>query len=234
VTNIGTGSCGFEQQLEAALKAVTPSTEWTAIGYVPPRFLDTRGMRDGDAGQGDGPNAGFLRASSVLALLLLTDEEDCSVSDYSLFVSSEPRFSAVPLNLRCWTFGDDSMDVVYPIDRYVAGLRALRLRPEHLVFAAIAGIPPEVEPPLGTVTPNFDAILSHPDMEPRPNVMRTNLEPSCSTTNGIADAPVRIVRVAEALASAGAGVSLSSICTSDYGVAVGSVLQRIGARLPPL
>jgi hypothetical protein len=76
---LGTSGCGFEQQLEVALKAVTPSAAalWTREGYVPPRFISERGELSGVTGQGDRANAGFLRAGSVLAVVLVTDEEDC-------------------------------------------------------------------------------------------------------------------------------------------------------------
>ena len=236
VADVGTGGCGFEQPLEAALKAVTPAEahEWTAAGYVPPRFLGASGARDAVPGQADGPNAGFLRPSSVLAVLLLADDGDCSVTDYGLFVTTDPRFSTAPLNVRCSRYGSPEMGILYPVSRYVDGFIGLRARPENLVFSVIAGIPPGAEPPLGTVTPNFEAILADPDMEERPNPMGTDLMPSCSSSDGNAYPPVRIVRVAQGLANAGAGVSLSSICTSDFGPAVTSTVRRIAARLPPL
>ncbi|MBN8611456.1 MAG: hypothetical protein J0L92_12765 [Deltaproteobacteria bacterium] len=234
--NIGTGGCGFEQQLEASLKAVTPvnAESWTGAGYVPPLFLNGDGDVDALAGHADRDNAGFLRSSSILAVLLVTDEEDCSVSDYGLFVSTDSRFAGVPLNLRCSEFSDPEDGVVYPISRYVDGFVGLRARPEHLVFAAIAGIPPEVEPPLGVAIPDFDRILAHPDMAVRPNPEGTNLLPSCSTTNGVAYPPIRIVRVAQGLADRGAGVSLSSICSEDFQTPMRSLLAQLGARLPPL
>jgi hypothetical protein len=50
---LGINGCGFEQQLKAAAKAL----------------IDHR----------DGVNAGFLRNDSILTILFVTDEEDCSV-----------------------------------------------------------------------------------------------------------------------------------------------------------
>ncbi|HEV3485648.1 MAG TPA: hypothetical protein VG106_09590, partial [Vicinamibacterales bacterium] len=53
----GTGGCGFEQQLEAVLKALSPAspTAWTAAGYVAPTFFA------GSTGHALGANAGFVR-----------------------------------------------------------------------------------------------------------------------------------------------------------------------------
>ncbi len=225
---VGTGGCGFEQQLEAVLKAVTPSvaTTWTRPGYVPPRFLDGAGALDATTGHADGANAGFLRPDSLLAVVLVSDEEDCSIADYGLFAAADPRFASVPLNLRCNTFGDPSMGLVRPVQRYVEGFLGLRRDPGLLVFTAIAGIPPDVEPAVGA-EPDFAAILAHPYMIPRPNAMGTNLEPSCSTVSGVAYPPVRIVQTAEGLAAAGATVSLSSICSSDFGGAFDGLLRRL-------
>jgi hypothetical protein len=230
---LGTSGCGFEQQLEVALKAVTPSAAalWTREGYVPPRFISERGELSGVTGQGDRANAGFLRAGSVLAVVLVTDEEDCSTSNYALFDVDEERFSGVSLNLRCNTFGDGASSVLYPTDRYVDGLLGLRARPELLVFSAITGIPPHTE--ANASRGDFSAVLADPNMVPRVNSMGTNLEPSCSTTDGVAFPPVRIVETAAGLVSAGAHVSLSSICSSSFEPAIDAIGVQIAAALRP-
>jgi hypothetical protein len=238
VANIGTGGCGFEQQLEASLKALTPisAQPWTRAGYSPPRFVSADGIPDSIGGNADGPNAGFLRPNSALAVVLVTDEEDCSVRDYGLFVTGDPRFMSVPLNLRCNTFGDPTMGIVFPVQRYVDGFLGLRRDPNLLIFSGIVGIPPETEPAPGA-TPDFAAILANPNMIPRPNAMGTNLEPSCSTVNGVAYPPIRIVQTAAGLSAAGAAVALSSICSNDFGPAIDGIIAKIadalrGACLP--
>jgi hypothetical protein len=168
VANIGTGGCGFEQQLEASLKALTPvsASAWTRPGYTPPRFVSADGIPDSTAGQADGPNMGFLRPNSALAVVLVTDEEDCSVRDYGLFVSGDPRFMSVPLNLRCNTFGDPAMGLIHPIDRYVNGFLGLRSDPGLLIFSGIIGIPPETESL--AQAGNYSGILMNANMIPRP------------------------------------------------------------------
>ncbi len=239
VANIGTGGCGFEQQLESPLKALTPINPqaWTAPGYTPPRFVDSSGIPNNAVGNGENPrNAGFLRENSALAIVLVTDEEDCSVQDYSLFVQADPRFSGVPLNLRCNTFGDPGMGYVYPVERYVAGFLGLRRDPGLLIFSGIVGIPPETE--AAAQAGDFTAILSNPNMIPRVDAAGTNLEPSCSAgADGAAYPPIRIVQTAAGLASQGAAVSLSSICSSSFQPAIDGIIAKIadalrGACLP--
>ncbi|MBX7191482.1 MAG: hypothetical protein K1X94_05470 [Sandaracinaceae bacterium] len=227
VASVGTGGCGFEQQLEASLKAVTPTSAaaWTAAGYVPPRFVSVEGVPDEIAGQGDAANAGFLRPDSILAISFLTDEEDCSVRDYGLFVTGDPRFMSIPLNLRCNTFGDPAMGYVHAVDRYVSGFLGLRRNPADLVFSAVVGIPPETE--ADAAAGDFAAILSHPNMLPRVNAMGTNLEPSCVSSNGVAYPPIRFVQVAAGLHEAGAHVSLSSICAGSYQPAIDGIVTRL-------
>jgi hypothetical protein len=86
VAAMGTGGCGFEQQLEA----VSPSapTVHTVPGSVPPVFAL------GTLSHGDRQNAGFVRPGSALAIVLLTDEEDCSARDPGIFDQAARRTAA--------------------------------------------------------------------------------------------------------------------------------------------
>ena len=82
ISALGTEGCGFEQQLESVLKALWPKVD--PMPEVPGKnritFLgDPNGF--GQDGQGDGANAGFLRndrGRSLIAVILVSDEEDCS------------------------------------------------------------------------------------------------------------------------------------------------------------
>lgn len=232
VAGVGTGGCGFEQQLESPLKALTPlhATAWTRHGYVPPRFVSADGVVDGVPGNGDAPgNVGFLRPHSALAVVMLTDEDDCSVLDYGLYHTSDPRFASVPLNVRCFRFGAPEMHVVHPVDRYVSGFLGLRADPSLLVFSAIVGIPPAAE--AAAAAGDYAAVLSHPSMTPTIDATGNNLRPACVTADGTAYPPVRIVETAAGLASAGVGVSLSSICTSTFESAIDGLLDEIAGAL---
>jgi hypothetical protein len=228
--SLGNDGCGFEQQLEAALKAVSLAPQadgrspvsWTAPGYRPPVFF---GSTFGHAGAG-GLNDGFLRPTSVLAMVVVTDEDDCSVTDPTIFDRTDPRFASVDLNLRCHTF----VDALYPVQRYVDGLLGLRVWPELLVFTAITGAPEEaVADGL-----SYDALLALDEMTERIDpVLHNQLLPSCTAPagRGVAFPPRRIVQVARGLEAAGAGTSIESICNTSFHRAFDRILQRTGQAL---
>jgi hypothetical protein len=94
-------------------------------------------LADGRAPIGDGANAGFLRDGSLLAVLFVTDEDDCSASESSLFDQSDARYASVPnLNMRCVGFRDTAL---FDVPTLVESLTGLRPQPQDLVVAAIAG-----------------------------------------------------------------------------------------------
>jgi hypothetical protein len=219
----GTGGCGFEQPLEAVLKAIAPRTPqpWTAEGYMPIHFL-------GDTfGHGSDANADLFRDESILLVLLLTDEEDCSTTDPGLFDPDNSMYDAVDLNLRCHEFSE----VPHPIARYVDGLRAMRRDPRQLVYAAITGIPVDATP--GTTAAEHEAILDHPAMtEEVDPTMPTRLRPSCNEPGrGVAFPPRRIVSVARELAGTGAGTAVHSICQADFTPAFRQITRVVGERV---
>jgi len=226
IVNLGTEGCGFEQPLESPLKALTPANPeiWTAEGYAPPRFYDAEtGLPNRLTGHGTGANAGFLRPNSVLTIVLVTDEEDCSVLNYEIF-SGAGRFMGIPPNIRCNQFAEDA-DIVYPVARYVNGFVGLRRSPELLVFSAIVGIPPATE--AAASANDFASVLSHPDMQPVVDESGTLLNPSCMTASGTAYPPVRIVQTAAALHAMGANVSVTSICTASFSRAFDTLINRV-------
>jgi hypothetical protein len=136
---LGTDGCGFEQPLEAARRALSDQPA----------------------------NAGFLRDDALLAVVLLTDEDDCSTSDATMFTGApdDPVGSELgPLSsFRCFDFGvrcresgrdpgprtdcqprDDS-PYLFPVGGYVSFLRGLKPDPSDVLVAAIAGDPEPVE-----------------------------------------------------------------------------------------
>ncbi len=219
---LGTGGCGFEQPLEAILKALTPSTQ-PATGAFDGSFAM------GTPGHGDGVNAGFARVGSVLAIVALTDEDDCSASDPELFDPASARYP-VDLNLRCFEY---EADALHPVARYVDGLLARTTNPRRLVFAAIAGVPEDLAPPPG-VRADYDAILADPRMSVRIDpALPTRTLPSCSE-RGYPQAypPARIVRLAAELDARGAHATVQSLCRLDFAQAIDAVLAEIADSLP--
>ncbi len=239
VANMGTGGCGFEQQLEAILKALSPTAAqpWTRSDFVPvgtpgaPSGLDRPFFRMTN-GHGNTENDGFARENSVLAVIPLTDEEDCSAKDPELFNTMSATYTA-QLNLRCFSHAEAAL---HPVGRYVEGLLQLRAREQLLIYAPIVGIPPDLAPAPGD-RPDWDRLVGNTDVrDPRmvemvDPAMPTQLVPSCNTARGIAFPPIRIVRVAQQLQERGAGVTVQSICQESYANALREIIVQIRSAL---
>jgi hypothetical protein len=108
------------------------------------------------------PNAGFVRDEALLAIVMITDEEDGSVRDcryaesgtpctsaLSVFDRASPDWSSSDLNLRFYMYNPGSaQDPTWALDRYIDPTRPARgftsLKPGHperVIFSAIAGVP---------------------------------------------------------------------------------------------
>jgi hypothetical protein len=244
IAALGTDGCGFEQQLEAGLKALWPSRD-DSITFLPAP------SGEGTRGHGDDENAGFLRPNqrqdtSLIAVVLVTDEDDCSSRNTShlrppqyLDPSNEgdALLMRQGLNVRCQLNPDN----LYDSSRYVDGLRALRPNSEGLiVFAVIAGVPAELVTPETLTAVDFadtdereafyTALLADPAMQPRIDTLGTPDEQddraaaSCDTVNGLAYPPVRLVETARAF---GRDAVVQSICQDDFGPAIDAILAAI-------
>ncbi len=223
---IGTSGCGFEQPLEAALKALLPQGVEDTLGLGP--YLT-------GTGHGDAENLGFLRPDSILVVVLLTDEDDCSANTPTLFDAS--AFGGeTTLNVRCFL----NPDALHSVRRYVRGLSWLRRDdPRRLVFAAIVGLPPGLGSTAAGPT-DWDRIVCTParaeagscDPRLRPEVVDgprgRELRPSCDTPTGLAFPPNRIMRTAELLEAAGHQAVVGSICV-ELGAPMDVLLRRLAA-----
>jgi hypothetical protein len=248
VAMLGTDGCGFEQQLETSLKALWPSSD---------RRVEFVGDGAGGklVGHGDGDNAGFLRTDpiaglSLLAIVLVTDEEDCSVIDPLVLAPAavlnlgdplEARLAAQGLNTRCAL----NPELLYKTSRYVEGFRALRGRPDLVIFAAIVGVPPETVDEAVLAGTKFGdtasretfyrSILDHPAMQATVNDNGTpadplddQINPSCLGTASKAYPPRRIVEVARGFGPNGI---VQSICQSDFTPAVNAIIDLISTKI---
>jgi hypothetical protein len=218
--------CGFEQQLESIL-----------------------------ASDVNGANAGFNREDALLAVILITDEDDCSSTtplvfdvearDESLNDLQGPFTSMDELqfNLRCY----EHRNSLQAIERYVNGIAALKSDPSQIVFAAITGIPED--PALdrtnfATDSEQYEAILVDDDMVerlpegPDGDQQGTQLVPACTATDGSGSAAPgrRIIETMKGLADANSGVGtvVQSICQADYAPALNAIVDRIAAALRQL
>jgi hypothetical protein len=217
VASVGHMGCGLEQQMEAGLLAVSPSapTPYTAPTWVAPVFPDGR------VGQAEMANHGFLRDGSILAVLFLSDEDDCSARDSALFDANDPRFAATELNTRCVVYPDELM----PVDEFVRGLVGVRAHPSDIVIGAIAGIPQNV------ATDDLGALLANPAMTVMIDPARpSSVVPACNSTHGSATPARRFVETMQGVAGAGGHVVLESICDSDFSSFGASLAHTLARR----
>jgi hypothetical protein len=203
IAKLGTTGCGFEQPLEAMRRALNGS---------------------------NAENGGFLRDDAVLAVLLISDEDDCSVEDTAMF-DSDPALDNIgsalgPLGShRCFEFGvscdpdtprvagartnctprDDSQ-FMYDVGAYATFLENLKPVGGRTFFSAFAGVGPVS---VGLV-----------DGEPR-------LDPSCTSGAGDAVAGVRI----SALAGLMNMPPVQSICNPDLSGPLVNFGQNVSAKM---
>jgi hypothetical protein len=245
IATLGIDGCGFEQQLESVLKAVWPGDD-PSVTFV----TDTAGFGMlGNAGPGF-PNGDFIRNSanegpSLIALILVTDEEDCSSRRMDHFV---PNASPNGLNTRCYFEGLRGAESnLFQVDRYIQLFKMLRPGQENLViFAGIVGVPQrlttqEVLDGYDFDMPGqnelyLDMILGADEMTEMVNDMGTpdvleddGMRPSCDRgDNAKAYPPRRIVEVAKGFGQNGV---IQSICQEDFAPAINAIIDVIAKQL---
>lgn len=135
IAQLGTSGCGFEQPLESLRKAL-----------------------DGSNPQ----NAGFLRDDALLAIVFITDEDDCSAYDTAMFDNTNDPTSTLGArsSFRCFEFGvtcdvgnprtlgprevctprEDSPYMVN-VDDYIGFIKSLKAYESQILIAGILGNP---------------------------------------------------------------------------------------------
>lgn len=151
LARVGAGGCGFEQHLAAMRRSLANPA-----------------------------NAGFLRPEANLAVVILADEDDCSVLDPALF-GPESGMLGPLLSFRCFEFGvvcdPDSprtpgdkrgcsprkgSSLVESVEPFVAALLAIKHDPRQVMVAGVVGNPTPVSaelvaPPGGSPIPALAA-----------------------------------------------------------------------------
>jgi hypothetical protein len=212
IAPLGAVGCGFEHQLQSVRAALDPD-------LMPPE------------------NRGFLRDEAVLAIVLLTDEDDCSApDDTTLFDPGQERVSD-PLgpvsSYRCNEFGhlcngqrpprtpaSDLVDCtsaedgrLIRISELVEFFKTLKANSNDVMVAAVAGPPTPysvVVEPLPGGGANSPAV--------------PQVAPSCESANGNAAPAVRIQEFVNAFGNNG---TFLSICADDFT----PVMTRIGEEV---
>jgi hypothetical protein len=211
LTQQGTAGCGWEQQLQSAAVALgREDQQW------------------------------FLVPSHVLAVLIVTDEEDCSMLDAPGLFATDEFQDATRLNIACWADSDQESYLFTPeyfYERYTSA----KGEADAVVFAAITGVPSAEEDPEGAAAceGRGDAIGGCLDQEGMQRVPYENnssgsaiwlFEPACTRTDVmIAEPGVRYVELASGLF--GAQGYVSSICNPDWTPAMTDIAELIGERI---
>ncbi len=219
---VGVRGCPFEQPLESMWNALAPSTGKGELFT----FINE------ERGNGDRTNAGFLRPNAALAVVILTDEDDCSITDagkglFSLTPQAEAEYGQI--NLRCGYHSNDRK-LQRVLTRYRDGL--LGLKPGHadrVVFTTIAGMP------LDAPTRSIDSLLSDPvmtfgeqlDAEGRATGMPKS---ACVSSKGdIAYPARRLLETAQMFPNA----VVASICSDDYAAVIDATVNKIAPLMGP-
>jgi hypothetical protein len=264
IASVGTGGCGFEQQLEAPLKALWPSVYLDSAGKPlnpnPISFLSTEpagSLGHGDVPAAEGGNAGFLRTDpneglSLIAIVVVTDEEDCSVKTTEHLkppgqLPNSSPYKEQDVNLRCYY----NKQFLYDLrERYFQGFRALRPGNEQLVvFAAIVGVPVDLVDEASLLDTDFsdrtardayyERILNDERMQERIDPATNsgsgtgNLLPSCRRVDAAGNEstaypPRRMVELAQLF---GANGRVQSICQDDFSPAMDAIVNMMAHRI---
>jgi hypothetical protein len=260
---------GFTGEPPVACSAVTPPEGTLYLNFPEPGFIEADFVSDIECltGQADGcgfeqqleailesdrnaANGGFNREGALLAIIMITDEDDCSTMDprvFDIVITPGNPFQGpfttggeLQPNLRCWQHSE----ALQSVQRYVDEVAKLKSDSSQIVFAAITGIPQDNaldRENFDTDEDRYAAILAHPDMvERKPegaagDSQATQLVPACDAADGSGSAAPgrRIVETMQGLAegSTGVGTVVESICADDYAPAINTIVDRVAAAL---
>jgi hypothetical protein len=153
----GIDGCGYESPLETMMQALNPLAPWNCGSPDDPMACPDGGVE-----------RPFMREGAVLAVAIITDEEDCSVKDYAIMTDddyyAELDGEPLPSSAICWNagvtcngpdangvytncFSDDSDELLHPLSRYTDFLN-LYVREglgKEVVMLGILGVPPVTE-----------------------------------------------------------------------------------------
>jgi hypothetical protein len=220
IAELGTSGCGFEHPLASIRRALGGD------GMAAPR-----------------QNEGFLRDGALLAIVIITDEDDCSAPpDTDLFDPAQQRVTDPlgPLDsYRCNEFGhlcggkapprtmeatnladchsnEDGAKLIRVAD-VVSFLKSLKATPDDVLVAAITGPSTPYSVQLRQVRNRSGGFIQD---EPR-------IVPSCRSANGSASPSVRIKEFIDAFGTNG---TIESICDSDFSPAMARIGDKIAGR----
>jgi len=230
IASVGNSGCGFEQPLASVARALG------ADGRPPPA-----------------ENQGFLRQDALLFIVLLMNEDDCSVPPGSaLFDTTSNVDLASQLgpvtNFRCNEFGHQcngakpprlaptgSVNDVVTLDGCVSAEGAGMLTPLATLRAQIRSLKPF--PDQQILVAAIAAPSAPYTIEWRnPSIADTGpwpvIDHSCTGSDGSFAAPA--VRINEFAAGFGANGQTSTVCVDTFGPILSSLAVQLAAHIPVL
>ena len=184
----------------------------------------------------------FIEDTHVLAVIVVSDEEDCSIEDPALFTTEE-WLSTIDMNMAC-NANETNESYLFDPARYREQLKALKGGSDDaVVFSAVVGVPiVEDNPCEGTGTELSAAeCLSRDEMQLTPQEFiegmssYTHFRPACMRTNSetgeditVARPGRRFVQVAEDFGDDG---FVQSICNENWGPGLEAVGDAVAQKL---
>jgi hypothetical protein len=230
----GINGCGFEQQLESAYRAVERAAETDSFSH------------------------GFVRDGSLLTIIFVTDETDCSHNDdWSIIFLptenmgnelfwSDPDNQSSPTSAVCWnagvscTGGGFPFDECHATDKDVDGnVVTYELAPDMAVLEPLARYVDYFKQRATYIAAIEGVPTGYPDgvvdilyaTSPDPeDQLNFGIGPACESAAGNATPSVRVKEVVERVDD-GERNSFS-ICAPSQATALTTIAQRIVARLP--
>jgi hypothetical protein len=201
MAQLGNGGCGIEQQLSASIRALSKSDQHS-----------------------------FIRDNHMLAVLVISDEEDCSVENKDLFTTDEWTNE---INTAC-NIPDANGKLLFIPSYFHDKLVALKDgNKSSVLFAAIVGVPPGDDSPCQGTGDNIDACLEHDKMQYEKAQIDNiwQLSPACERYVGEtlvtrAGPGRRYVQVAQEF---GCASYVYSICNDDWSAAMKEIARLIAA-----
>jgi hypothetical protein len=209
MASVGVVGCGYEHQLQATRVALYES--------VTPQ------------------NAGFLRDSAFLAIILITDEDDCSAPTDTMLFVDDKTFPMTTASFRCSQVGhlcdgksppvgvfDAPLDSCMPnpggplikVQEIVESIRALKKRPDQqILVSGIFGWPGN------TTGAQYRYVQTNQGID---------VAPICQSGNGEAAVGLRLKQFVESFGAAG---TFFSICQDDFSPAMKAIGEKLAAKL---
>ena len=209
MADLGTAGCGYEHQLQATRVALYES--------VTPE------------------NKGFLRENAVLAIFILSDEDDCSAEPSSNLFTDDASFPMTTASFRCSQTGHVCNGMSPPLTVFDAALEncrandAGRLIHVREVVDSIRAL--KKFPDRDIVVAGFFGWPTNP-VGARYRYIQTmqgvDVAPICQSSSGDAVAGLRLKQFVE---SFGTGGSFFTICQDDFRPALQVIGQTLAVRL---